>query len=72
VDNHVLESLKWSKEKYNLQIFELPASEKAAIPKMLAPLIDDYVKKVTAAGLPGDQIVKDALALKEKYEKEYK
>jgi len=30
------------------------------------------VKKVTAAGLPGDQIVKDALALKEKYEKEYK
>ena len=72
VDNHVLESLKWSKEKYNLQIFELPAKEKAEIPKMLAPLIDGYKKKVTAAGLPGDQIVKDALALKEKYEKKYK
>jgi hypothetical protein len=27
------------------------------------------VKKVTAAGLPGDQIVKDALALKEKHAK---
>jgi len=27
---------------------------------------------VTAAGLPGDQIVKDALALKEKYEQKYK
>ncbi len=72
VDDHVLDSLKWSKEKYNLQIFELPAKEKAEIPKMLAPVIDGYVKKVTAAGLPGDQIVKDALALKEKYEKEYK
>jgi len=72
VDNHVLESLKWSKEKYNLQIFELPANEKAEIPKILAPIISDYVKKVTAAGLPGDQIVKDALALKDKYEKEYK
>jgi len=72
VDDHVLESLKWSKEKYNLQIFELPANEKAEIPKILAPIISDYVKKVTAAGLPGDQIVKDAIALKEKYEKEYK
>jgi len=72
VDNHVLESLKWSKEKYNLQIFELPATEKAEIPKILAPIISDYVKKVTAAGLPGDQIVKDALALKDKYEKEFK
>src|SRR5512143_2906988 len=68
VDNHVLEAIKWSKEKYNLQIFELPANEKAEIPKMLAPIISDYVKKVTAAGMPGDQIVKDALALKEKYE----
>ena len=72
VDDHVLDSLKWSKEKYNLQIFELPASEKAAIPKMLTPITEAYVKKVTAAGLPGDQIVKDARALKEKYEKEYK
>ena len=69
VDDHVLEALKWSKEKYNLQIFELPANEKAEIPKTLAPIISDYVKKVTAAGLPGDQIVKDALALKEKHAK---
>ena len=42
------------------------------IPKTLAPMISDYVKKVNAAGLPGDQIVKDVMALKDKYEKEYK
>jgi len=72
VDNHVTESIKWSKEKYNLQIFELPAAEKAEIPKLLKPLIDSYVKRVTDAGLPGDQIIKDAYALKEKYEKQYK
>jgi TRAP-type C4-dicarboxylate transport system substrate-binding protein len=72
VDDHVLEAVKWSKEKYNLQIFELPAGETAAIPKLLAPMVDDYVKKVTAAGLPGDQIVKDVMALKAKHEKEYK
>ncbi len=72
VDNHVLEAVKWSKEKYNLQIFDLPAAQTAEIPKVLAPMVDDYVKKVTAAGMPGDQIIKDVLALKAKYETEYK
>jgi len=72
VDEHVLEAVKWSKEKYNLQIFELPAEQQAQVPKLLAPMVDDYVKKVTAAGLPGDQIIKDVMALKAKYEKEYK
>ncbi len=72
VDNHVLESLKWSKEKYNLQIIELPAGEKAEVPKLIKPLIDGYVERVTKAGLPGTQIMKDVYAFKEKYEKQYK
>ena len=72
VDNHVLESLKWSKEKYNLQIWELPAAEKAEVPKLIKPLIDGYIERVTKAGLPGNQIMKDVYALKEKYEKQYK
>jgi TRAP-type C4-dicarboxylate transport system substrate-binding protein len=69
VDNHVQEALKWSKEKYNLQIFTLPDNEKAEIPKLLDPVVKAYVKKVTDQGLPGEGIVKDALALKAKYEK---
>jgi TRAP-type C4-dicarboxylate transport system substrate-binding protein len=72
VDNHVLDSLKWSKEKYNLQIIELPAAEKQEIPKLIKPLVDGYVERVTKAGLPGNQIMKDVYALKEKYEKQYK
>jgi TRAP-type C4-dicarboxylate transport system substrate-binding protein len=72
VDDHVLESLEWSKQKYNLQIHELPAAEKAEIPKALKPLIEGYAKRVTDQGLPGDQIIKDVNALKEKYEKQYK
>ncbi len=72
VDNHVTEAITWSKQKYNLQIFDLPPNEKAEIPKMLSPLIDEYVKRVTAKGVPGEQIVKDVHALKEKYEKQYK
>jgi TRAP-type C4-dicarboxylate transport system substrate-binding protein len=72
VDNHVLESLKWSKEKYNLQIWELSAAEKKEVPKLIKPLIDGYIERVTKAGLPGAQIMKDVYALKEKYEKQYK
>ncbi len=73
VDDHVKNALAWSKEKYkDFQVFELPKSETAEIPKLMQPVIDAYVKKVNAAGLPGDQIIKDIHALKTKYEKIYK
>jgi TRAP-type C4-dicarboxylate transport system substrate-binding protein len=73
VDNHVKEALTWSKEKYkDFQVFELPKSDSAEIPKLMQPIIDAYVKKTNALGLPGDQIVKDISLLKAKYEKVYK
>ncbi|MDQ1330385.1 MAG: hypothetical protein QG578_648 [Thermodesulfobacteriota bacterium] len=72
VDNHVKEALTWSKEKYNHQVASLPAEDKAEIAKLLNPMIQDYIKKVTAQGLPGEQIIKDVNSLKAKYEKEYK
>jgi TRAP-type C4-dicarboxylate transport system substrate-binding protein len=68
VDDHVTEAIDWAKEKYNLQIHLLPAEETAQIPKLVQPIIDGYVKRVTEQGFPGDQIVKDALALKTKYD----
>jgi TRAP-type C4-dicarboxylate transport system substrate-binding protein len=71
VDGHVKEALDWSKEQYkNFQIFELSASDKATISKSVKPIVDEYVKRVNASGLPGDQIIKDVYALKTKYEKE--
>jgi TRAP-type C4-dicarboxylate transport system substrate-binding protein len=72
VDNHVKEALVWSKEKYKHQLFNLSAADRAEINKLLKPMLDDYVKRVSATGLPGDQILKDALALKDKYEKQFK
>ena len=71
VDNHVKEALKWSKEKYNHQVLSLPASEKAQIPGLMKPMIDDYVKRVTAAGLNGAQVMQDLYKLKDKYEKQF-
>ena len=73
VDGHVKEALAWSKQKYkDFQVFELPKNDSAEIPKLMQPIIDAYVKKTNALGLPGDQIIKDINALKAKYEKVYK
>jgi hypothetical protein len=72
VDDHVKESLAWSKQKYNHQLIQFSDADKAEIAKLTKPLIDDYIKKVNAMGLPGDQIIKDVLALKAKYEKQAK
>jgi len=72
VDNHVKEGLAWSKQKYNHQVINLPAKDKAEIARLLNPIIQDYVKRVSAKGLPGNQIVQDIYSLKAKYEKKYK
>lgn len=69
VDAHVKESLDWSKEKYNLQLFTLPQTEISQIPVTVKPIIDAYVKRVTEQGLPGEQILKDVMELKAKYDK---
>jgi hypothetical protein len=34
-------------------------------------MIDDYVKRVTAGGLNGAQIMQDLYKLKDKYEKQF-
>jgi TRAP-type transport system periplasmic protein len=72
VDGHVKEALIWSKEKYNHQVINLSAGDKAEIANLLQPMIQNYVKKVSAQGLPGEQIVNDVNSLKAKYEKKYK
>jgi len=71
VDDHVKEALEWSKQKYSHQVIQLPASEKAEIPKLVKPMIDDYIKRVTAQGIAGQQVVNDLMKLKEKYEKQF-
>jgi TRAP-type C4-dicarboxylate transport system substrate-binding protein len=72
VDDHVAEALTWSKEKYSHEVIQLPAADKAEIRKLVKPMIDDYVKKVNALGLPGAEIVAEIERLKKKYDKKGK
>lgn len=71
MDKHVVESLDWSKEKYDITIHELPAADKMEIDKRLAPLADDWKKTAAGKGLPADQILEDVKVLKAKYEAKY-
>lgn len=72
VDNHVKESLVWSKQKYGHRVLSLTKPDKAEVARRLKPMISDYVKKVNALGLPGDAILKDVYKLKKKYERQYR
>ena len=72
VDSHVTEALVWSRKNYNHQVFALPASDAETVKSILKPMADEYVKRVTSQGLPGAQIVADAMALKKKNEQQHK
>jgi hypothetical protein len=72
VDDHVAEALTWSKEKYSHQVIQLPAADKSEIRNLVRPMIDGYVKKVSAQGLPGAEIVAEIERLKKKYDKKGK
>lgn len=68
VDAHAAEALAWSEKEYQLQQFRLPPTEQERIATLLAPLTNEYIRKVSAQGLDGEQIVQDVQALKAKYE----
>jgi len=72
VDAHVTEALDWSRKNYSHQVFTLPAADAGTVNSQLKPMVDEYVKRVAALGLPAEQIVADALALKKKHEQQYK
>jgi TRAP-type C4-dicarboxylate transport system substrate-binding protein len=62
MDNHVEESIAWSKKNYDIQIIELSEKEKAKWDKLLAPLTDKWIAEANQKGLPGEAIVRDVKA----------
>lgn len=68
MDNHVKESLRWSKKNYHIKIIRLPKAEMARWNKLLKPLIGEWIEKANAKGLPGEAIVSDTIAFSRMYE----
>jgi TRAP-type C4-dicarboxylate transport system substrate-binding protein len=69
VDNHVKESLAWSKKNYNIEIFHLPKDQMAKLDKMVEPMIGKWLEEAKAKGLPADAILADMKTFAQKYSK---
>ena len=71
IDQHVKDSVAWAKKKYNEQVITLSDSEYKQWHQKVAPIKDEWLKKTEAKGLPAKAFLKDLMALKAKYEKEF-
>ena len=67
MDNHVNESLNWSKKNHNIEITELSKEEKAKWDNLLEPITGKWIEDAKAKGLPAEQIVSDIKAFKDMY-----
>jgi TRAP-type C4-dicarboxylate transport system substrate-binding protein len=68
-DNHVNESIEWSKKTYDVEFIQLSEKQKAKWDKLLEPINNKWIEDAKAKGLPAEAIVKDIKALIKKYTK---
>ena len=59
MDNHIDESIEWSKKNYNIEVITLTKKQLAEWNKLLKPIVDKWIKSTEAKGLPARAIVKD-------------
>ena len=57
MDNHVDESIAWSKKTQNVEVIQLPKDKKAEWDKLLEPITVKWVEDSKAKGLPAQAIV---------------
>jgi TRAP-type C4-dicarboxylate transport system substrate-binding protein len=67
MDNHVEDSVAWSKKNHNVEIIELTGAEKARWDAKLEPITAKWVQNAKAKGLPAEQIVSDIKAIMKKH-----
>jgi TRAP-type transport system periplasmic protein len=69
MDNHVKESVEWSKETYQVEVISLDAAEKARWDEKLKPMTDKWIAEANEKGLPAEDILADIHAAVEKHRK---
>ena len=68
MDNHVTESIEWSKQTYQVEFIQLPPEEKTKWEALLEPITAKWIAD-NAAKIPAEAIVNDIKALLQKYTK---
>lgn len=71
MDDHVKEAIEWSKKTYNVEFIKLPPEDMAKAKKLVKPMIDAYIKRAKAAGVPADKVMKDVYSLRDKLAAKY-
>lgn len=71
MDDHVNESVNWSKQTYNIEIIRLSKDEMARWNKLLEPIPDKWVADASAKGVPAEKMLKDIHKWNKKYSKKY-
>jgi TRAP-type C4-dicarboxylate transport system substrate-binding protein len=69
MDNHVEESIAWSKKNHNIEITELSKDDQAKMEKAVQPMVGKWLEDAKAKGLPADAILADMKAFAKKYSK---
>jgi TRAP-type C4-dicarboxylate transport system substrate-binding protein len=67
MDNHVQESMDWSKQTYQVQVIELPKEEKAKWDKLTESVVEAWIKDIKPKGFPAEAIVEDIKAFTRKF-----
>lgn len=62
MDNHVNDSIAWSKKNHNIEITVLPDAEMAKWNKLLEPITGKWINGAKEKGLPAEAIVSDIKA----------
>ncbi|MBW1797153.1 MAG: TRAP transporter substrate-binding protein [Deltaproteobacteria bacterium] len=66
MDNHVIESVEWSKKNQNVEVIELTKEQKAKWNKLLEPITAEWIKK-NKEKVPAKAIVNDIKAIAKMY-----
>ena len=67
MDNHVKESIEWSRRTYQVEFIRIPATERPEWDQRLKPITERWIDEAVAKGLPGEAIVADIKTLINKH-----
>jgi TRAP-type C4-dicarboxylate transport system substrate-binding protein len=69
MDNHVNESMAWSKQTQKVEVIQLSAQDVAEMDKLLEPITKKWIEDAKAKDLPAEAILSDIKAFAKKYSK---
>lgn len=67
MDNHVKESVEWSKQTYHVEFIQLSQDEKALWYNLLDPITQEWIKTAKEKGIPAEAVLDDIRSLLKKH-----